>query len=270
MGVFLCIFTHKDLIPFIATAENSAAREKWQVSSRINLLNCLWSKINDRINSGGIYPWKGLSGMGQGGLESPRKDWRWPELGTRWGLSTGWTWIFHPQWFQDSWCSRGQILAWTGTLCESQNISGDKTAEMDKRCLRKSMFREEAKWERPDPAQPHPRLQLRLLNTFLHFQDISELQWSVNVVASPLAFSLKRGLFYVWTNAALLCFLRWILYLLFPKMIWFSPLLPDTSDCNKLIQNRTKKQKAEHADNVHLVCIYRFKMCFNWFTTNIL
>lgn len=33
----------------------------------------------------------------------------------------------------------------------------------------------------------------------------------------------RHGLFYVWINAVLLCFLHRILYLLFPKMIWFSP-----------------------------------------------
>lgn len=33
----------------------------------------------------------------------------------------------------------------------------------------------------------------------------------------------RHGLFYVWINAVLFCFLHWILYLLFPKMIWFSP-----------------------------------------------
>lgn len=32
----------------------------------------------------------------------------------------------------------------------------------------------------------------------------------------------RHGLFYVWINAVLFCFLHWILYLLFPKMIWFS------------------------------------------------
>lgn len=55
-------------------------------------------------------------------------------------------------------------------------------------------------------------------------------------------------------------------------MIWFPPPppFPNAYDCNKQKQNRAEKQKAEHADNVHLVCIYRFKMCFNWFTTNIL
>lgn len=64
----------------------------------------------------------------------------------------------------------------------------------------------------------------------------------------------RNGLFYVGINAALFCFPRWILYLLFPKMIWFPP--PPSFATHTIAISRYKIEPRNKRPNMLIMYIW--------------